>query len=153
MAHVLFVDDEARIRQVCVAALRDAGYDVSEACGGEEAIAWLTLHGAPDLMLLDIMMPRCDGMKVIMWLKAYHALDRMPVVVFAARGSNFDHEHKMLSMVCGNRADTWLWKPFKPEDAVAIVKRRLAGIKGQLPWGYQPPWLDASEPPNLADAE
>jgi CheY-like chemotaxis protein len=135
---VLVVDDERHIVRSVENALQAARYATSHAYDGVEAIEWLDANPPPDIILLDIMMPRMDGLQVLDWLQARERFAGVPVVLVTARGSfgNDKERSESLSEIPG--ADSLLWKPFPPEDAVAIVRRRLAGIKGTLPWGYQP---------------
>jgi two-component system alkaline phosphatase synthesis response regulator PhoP len=133
---ILVVDDERHIVRLTVEALQAAGYATAHAYDGVEAMEWLDNNPPPALILLDVMMPRKDGFDVINWVRERPCFAGTPAVLFLAKasfGSDYDTVQSLRAWV-----DSWLWKPFSAEDVVAIVQRRLAGVTGPLPWGYQP---------------
>jgi DNA-binding response OmpR family regulator len=92
----------------------EQGYRVLQAFDGEEALRLVTAD-RPDLLLLDIMMPRLDGRDVLRRLKGDPATARLPVIVFSARG---DHSDRLVGLELG--ADDYIEKPF---DIDALLRR------------------------------
>jgi DNA-binding response OmpR family regulator len=116
---ILIVDDERRIRLALRSCLEAEGYEVEEARDGAEAIR-VVLDTRPDLMLLDLAMPRLDGMGALRELRARYA-DVMPrVVVLTAWGSPAVEEEAYL---CGVK--DFLNKPPVPVVLRAVVERVL----------------------------
>ncbi len=111
---ILVVDDEDNLRTMLVAALRYAGYDVSEASDGQEGLrAARELH--PDLIVLDVMMPGLDGFAVTRRLR--ESGDRTPIIFLTARDSSQD---KVEGLTIGG--DDYLEKPFNLDELVARVE-------------------------------
>jgi two-component system OmpR family response regulator len=144
---ILVVDDERHIVRKTVEALQAARFATAQAYDGVEAIEWLDANPPPDVILLDIMMPRLDGIEVFRWLRARERFAATYTIFLTARGSFGNDKQRLDSLLEMPGVDTCLWKPYSAEDAVAIVERRLAGITGTLPWGYQP--KPPSEPRNF----
>jgi DNA-binding response OmpR family regulator len=118
---VLVVDDEPMVRDVLARYLQKEGYDVAVAEDGEQA---LELHASarPDLVLLDLMLPRLDGLEVFRRMR-----ERGPtaVIMLTAKGEETD---RVVGLELG--ADDYVAKPFSPREVVARVKavlRRSAG--------------------------
>lgn len=116
-AHLLVVDDDPRITELLRRVLAYEGYGVTIATSGEEALR-KTLEYAPDLIVLDIMLPGLDGIEVVQRLRA--AGDRVPVLLLTARDALVD---KVKGLEMG--ADDYLVKPFAPEELLARVKAML----------------------------
>jgi DNA-binding response OmpR family regulator len=117
---VLVVDDEKRILNFLISKLKVSGYEVYTACTGAEALQQVQ-EQHPDLVVLDIMMPKMDGFET---LKKMRSFSSVPVIILSARGAN---EDKIKGLGLG--ADDYLAKPFNPNELVArieAVKRRLA---------------------------
>ena len=116
---VLVVDDDAPIRDVVAEVLGDEGYDVSIAVDGADALASCR-DNCPDLILLDLNMPRVDGAS---FLAAYRGSVACPapVVVFSAVQSARRIATEIL-------ADDFLSKPFVIADLSAMVRRHLAPV-------------------------
>ncbi|MHC4263497.1 MAG: response regulator transcription factor [Planctomycetota bacterium] len=114
---LLIVEDDPAIRRALVDALSFAGYSVSEAPDGVEALE-LASRGAFDLVLLDVMLPGKDGFEVLSGLRA--AQPRLPVIMLTARGGEEDR-------VRGLRggADDYVVKPFSPTELIARVEAVL----------------------------
>ncbi len=116
---VLIVDDEPRIINFLSSKLKASGYDVITASNGAEALEQVQAQ-EPDLMVLDVMMPKMDGFETLKNLRAFSSV---PVIILSARDTNMD---KIKGLDMG--ADDYLAKPFSPDELVArieAVKRRI----------------------------
>lgn len=113
---ILVVDDEASIRQIVEARLNMAGFDVITAADGEEAIARYKQE-QPDLIVLDIMMPRVDGLQVCREIRKQ---DSVPIIMLTAKGEIPD---RINALEMG--ADDYLTKPFSPRELEARIKAVL----------------------------
>ncbi len=114
---VLLVDDEPSILQLARMYLEREGFRVEEACDGEAALE-LAKGRQPDLMVLDIMLPKLDGFEVCRRLRA--AGQQLPILMLTARDEDID---KILGLELG--ADDYLTKPFNPRELVARIKAIL----------------------------
>ena len=117
---VLLVDDDPHIREVLAFAFDKAGFAVRTAGDGEEALSDVARH-QPDLVVLDINMPRMDGLEVCRRLRAS---GDMPVLFLSSRDDEFD---RVLGIELG--ADDYVVKPFSPREVVAranAILRRSA---------------------------
>ena len=120
---VLIVDDEASLRTLVRANLEVDGIDVIEAVDGVEAMEMLK-HDRPDLILLDIMMPRKDGLEVLEELAVDDTLKEIPVIMLTAKGEQEDLER---GADLGARGH--ITKPFDPEQLVRTVKAALGMLR------------------------
>jgi two-component system OmpR family response regulator len=121
MPQVLVVDDDPHIRQLLVFALEKAGLTAREAEDGEAALAAVRRE-APDLVVLDINMPKLDGLEVCRRLRAQGDL---PILFLSSRDDEID---RVLGIELGG--DDYVTKPFSPRELVARVRalmRRAAG--------------------------
>ena len=126
-ARVLVVEDEENVRYVTAAALRLAGYVVTELNNGRDALRILTEHGAVcDLIVLDVMLPDVDGFEICRRLRADGI--EVPIVFLTARDATGD---RLRGLTIGG--DDYLTKPFSVEELVARVKviLRRAGKNGR----------------------
>jgi CheY-like chemotaxis protein len=82
---VLIVDDNADICRVLARLVRASGHAADVACGGQEAIDYLQSH-RPDMMILDVMMPRVDGLDVLRAVRRNPRTAEVPVIMFTAAG-------------------------------------------------------------------
>jgi len=117
---ILLVDDEQRILAFLHSKLRVSGYEVITASNGLEALEQVQAQ-EPDLVVLDIMMPKKDGFET---LKELRTFSPVPVIILSAKGSQ---EDKIKGLGLG--ADDYLAKPFSPDELVArieAVRRRLS---------------------------
>ena len=85
---VLVVDDDGDVREAVAEVLRDQGYDVETAANGQVALKHLETGLAPDVLVLDLMMPIVDGWSVLAHLKDTPALAHIPVLVITAAGGS-----------------------------------------------------------------
>jgi DNA-binding response OmpR family regulator len=113
---ILVVDDDAKIVRLVRTYLEREGFRVIEASDGRSALAAIALE-APDLVVLDLMLPEVDGLSVI---RAVRRTDRTPIVMLSARGTTSD---RIAGLTEG--ADDYLPKPFSPAELVARIKRIL----------------------------
>ncbi len=113
---VLIVEDEEAIRDLVAFHLETAGFQVIQAEDGEEGLRQ-ALDEAPDLVLLDLMLPRLDGVAL---LRALRRLSRVPVIMLTARTEEAD---RVRGLELG--ADDYVGKPFSPRELVARVKAVL----------------------------
>src|SRR5437879_2578601 len=116
---ILVVDDNEMNRDILVTRLDTQGYELLQAADGEEALAAATQH-LPDLILLDVMMPKIDGMEVCRRLKGDPQLPFMPIILVTAKAASAD-------VVAGLEAgaDEYLTKPIDQMALVARVKSVL----------------------------
>ena len=116
---ILVVDDNPTNRDILEMRLKAHGYEVLHAGDGEEALAAVTEH-RPDLILLDVMMPKMNGIEVCRILKSDPALPFMPIVLVTARA---DSQDVIEGLDAG--ADEYLTKPVDQKALVARVKALL----------------------------
>jgi two-component system, OmpR family, response regulator RpaB len=110
---LLIVDDEASIRRILETRFKMLGYDTATAADGEEAIQ-IFEQFQPDLLILDIMMPRLDGYGVTKELRKSHDI---PIIILTALG---DVSERITGLELG--ADDYVVKPFSPKELEARVK-------------------------------
>lgn len=116
MAKILIADDEREIRDLVRFILEFEGYQVMAACTGEEAIG-LALQEKPDLILMDVRMPRMTGYEACRLIRAEPALRDVPVMFLSARGQD---EEIRAGLEAG--ANEYLLKPISPDLLAARVK-------------------------------
>lgn len=119
MKNILVVDDEAAIRELIVFNLQAAGYKTAEAVDGAAALE-AAAGGCYDLVVLDIMLPKLDGLEVCRRLKGDQRTAGIPVIMLTAKSEEID---KILGLELG--ADDYLTKPFSPRELAARVKAVL----------------------------
>lgn len=117
---VLIVDDEPNIVLSVEFLMKREGYEVSTAGDGQEAMQMLA-GNRPDLMILDVMMPRKNGFEVCAEVRADPKLADMPILMLTAKGREAEM-NKGLSL----GADAYITKPFSTHDLVAKVSELLA---------------------------
>lgn len=118
---VLVVDDEKPIVDILVYNLRKEGYNTLEANDGEEAIKIVT-DKKPDLVLLDIMLPKTDGLTVCKRIRHNY---NIPIIMLSAKDEEID---KILGLELG--ADDYITKPFSVRELIARVKANLRKNEG-----------------------
>ncbi|UCD55301.1 MAG: response regulator [Candidatus Omnitrophota bacterium] len=111
---ILLVDDEMDLVKLVSSRLTNSGYDVVTAYDGREALDKVKTE-KPQLIILDLMLPRIDGHKVCAMLKADARYNKIPVLIFTAKAETEDME---LSKEAG--ADAYITKPFEPD---ALLKK------------------------------
>jgi DNA-binding response OmpR family regulator len=124
---VLVVDDEPMVRDVLERYLRKEGFEVDVAIDGDDALE-RAAAGNPDLVLLDLMLPKRDGYEVFGVIRER---SQVPVIMLTARGEETD---RVVGLELG--ADDYVTKPFSPREVVARVRsvlRRSAGPTTSVP--------------------
>ncbi len=117
---ILIVDDEDNIVLSLEFLMKQAGFEVRTAQDGEQAIEALEAR-IPDLVLLDVMMPRKDGYEVCQEIRQRSEWAHLPVVMLTAKGRDVERE-KGLAM----GADDYITKPFSTQEVVETVQHILA---------------------------
>ncbi|HLB62518.1 MAG TPA: response regulator [Actinomycetota bacterium] len=120
---ILVVDDDPDIARFVEVNLRSAGYDVAVAADGEEALEKAN-EMRPDLVLLDVMMPRIDGFEVAQRLRRNPQTQNTSIIMLTAKALSTD---KVLGLTAG--ADDYIIKPFDPIELLARVKGTLRRAK------------------------
>ncbi len=119
---ILVVDDEIYIVHILDFSLGIEGYEVMTALDGEQALAKVA-QDKPDLIVLDIMMPKLDGYETCKALKSNPETREIPVILLSAKGRNVDQK---VGFEVG--ADDYITKPFSPRKLV----ERINAILGQV---------------------
>lgn len=122
MTKILIVDDEAKIREVIKEYIEFSGYESDEAEDGKEAIEKCRDNNY-DLIIMDIMMPKVDGITAIKEIKKF---SDTPILVLSARTEEYD---RLFGFEVG--ADDYVAKPFSPSEVVARIKAILSRINKQ----------------------
>lgn len=118
---ILLVDDEPHIITMVENRMKHAGYEVITAGDGQEALAKAQKE-KPDLIILDLMLPKLDGYKVCRMLKFDEKYKHIPIIMLSARAQETD---KKMGESVG--ADGYITKPFEPQVLLGKVKDLLAG--------------------------
>jgi two-component system KDP operon response regulator KdpE len=121
------VDDEERIKNFLRSKLQASGYEVLTASNGFEGLEQAQAQ-EPDLIVLDLLMPKMDGLEMLKELRSFSAV---PVIILTAKGADAD---RIKGLQLG--ADDYLPKPFNPDELVARIKairRRLEPEKWKTP--------------------
>lgn len=116
MTAILITDDERDIRAALKIYLKPEGYEIYEAADGKEALKIIKEKNI-DLVLLDIMMPKMDGIETISRLREF---SNIPVIFLSAKGEDTD---KVMGLNIG--ADDYITKPFNPAEVIARVRSQL----------------------------
>ncbi|KAF1043600.1 MAG: Chemotaxis protein CheY [Herbaspirillum frisingense] len=114
---ILAVDDSGSLRQMVVFSLKAAGYNVTEAVDGVDALEKAKSHTF-DLVLTDQNMPRMDGLTLIRSLRELSSYQRVPILMLT---TEFSDEMKAKGKAAG--ANGWLVKPFDPQRLTEVVKK------------------------------
>ncbi len=128
-ARVLVVEDEPTVSEVVERYLRREGYEVAVASDGSEGLR-LAQEWAPELVVLDLMLPQVDGLEVCRQLRRE---SQVPIIMLTARGEETD---RVVGLEMG--ADDYMVKPFSPRELVARIKsvlRRASPGPVQAPGG------------------
>ena len=121
MSKVLVVEDSPPQREMISELLAETGFEVTVATDGVEAMEQLQ-QSTPDVVVLDIVMPRMNGYEVCRQIKADHRTQSIPVVICTSKGEEFDRYWGMKQ-----GADAYITKPFDPKELVGTIKQLLRG--------------------------
>ena len=133
MSHqLLMIEDDARLARMVADYLGQSGFGVSQAADGQHGLAAVQA-GAPDLVILDLMLPDMDGLEVCRRIRALPgALARTPVLMLTAKGDPMD---RIIGLEIG--ADDYLPKPFEPRELLAriraVLRRHVDGPPAEHP--------------------
>ena len=116
---ILVVDDEKDITETLAFMLKAKGYEVISAYDGEEGLK-LAKETNPDLIILDVMMPKINGYKIARLLKYDNKYKHIPIVMVTARGQDTD---KLIGEETG--ANEYITKPFEFEEVLDTVNKYL----------------------------
>ena len=120
MSMVLVVEDSIPQREMITELLRGNGLQVAAATDGVEALAQIQAGEHPDLVVLDIVMPRMNGYEVCRRLKADPITQHVPIILCSSKGEEFDRYWGMKQ-----GADAYIAKPFQPTELIGTVKQLL----------------------------
>src|SRR5438034_5495858 len=113
---ILAADDDPQLLRLMTRNLQLEGYDILAASDGQQALEQIE-HNAPDLVLLDVMMPKMDGFSVCQRVREFSSV---PIIIVTARGQDQD---KVRGFNLG--ADDYLTKPFSVDELLARVRAVL----------------------------
>ncbi|MDD5097862.1 MAG: response regulator [Candidatus Omnitrophica bacterium] len=116
---ILIVDDEPDLLRVTTFRLKKAGYEISSATNGQEALDLIRAN-PPDLVLLDLRLPLIDGYEVCRQVKSDPGLKHVPVILFTASIG-----HDISETVKKVMADDYVIKPFEPDDLLSKIKKLI----------------------------
>ena len=133
---ILVVDDEPDIVFAVKFFLEAADYNVLTASNGVQALTRLSDEPMPNLVVLDLMMPKVDGWNVLRLMRSNDEWREIPVVLLTALQGDQDQARGWIT-----GADWYQKKPFDPSDLVTVISRLMQGDDSQLqqPEGLRPP--------------
>jgi len=117
---ILVVEDSSTTRKVIAVTLSQNDYQVIEACDGIEALSRLNEH-KPDLIILDIILPKMDGYKILSIIKSNSDFKETPVIMLTSKDSFFS---KVKGRMAGSTA--YLTKPFDPQKLLETIRKNLS---------------------------
>ena len=118
MKRIMTIDDSPSLRQMVALTLEGAGFEVVEACDGQDAVAKLVAHEEFHLFLTDLNMPGMDGIELTRKLRSMPDYRFVPIILLTTESQQ---EKKMQGKAAG--ATGWIVKPFQPQDLLATVKK------------------------------
>jgi two-component system chemotaxis response regulator CheY len=116
--NVLIVDDSASMRQLVSFALRDAGYDVTAAVNGKDALEKMNNGTKMDMVITDLNMPEMDGIELIKQVRTKANCRFVPIVMLTTESQEARKQEGKLAGATG-----WIVKPFTPDQLVGVVKK------------------------------
>ena len=116
---LLIVDDEKDLVETVAFRLKALGYEVIAAYDGQQGLDMARKEN-PDLIILDLMLPKIDGYKVCRMLKFDEKFKKIPIIMFSARAQEND---KKMGMEVG--ADAYITKPFEPSALLAKIQELI----------------------------
>jgi two-component system alkaline phosphatase synthesis response regulator PhoP len=121
---ILVVDDEKKIRELLELRLSSAGYEVLQAKDGEEGVMQAKAQ-RPDLILMDVMMPKMDGAEAVKCLQEDPATQNIPVIFLTAIITKEEEANQMLGFLPDGSQHRFLAKPFDPKTLLAEISSTL----------------------------
>lgn len=121
--HILVIDDDRNLRKIIQTNLELAGYTVTTAASGGEALSVLDTF-QPDLVVLDVMMPMMDGYEVARRIRRHPSNAHVPIIMLTAKA---EVEDKLAGFDAG--ADDYMTKPFGPQELLARVKAKIRRVE------------------------
>lgn len=122
---ILLVDDEPSIVKMVGKRLEVEGFDVLIATDGQDGLTKARTQ-SPDLIVLDLMLPKLNGYEICAMLKQDSRYQKIPIVMFTARAQEKDEK---LGLECG--ADAYVRKPFRAQDLLGKIRALLPGAPPQ----------------------
>jgi DNA-binding response OmpR family regulator len=124
---VMVIDDSLVVRTILDTCLRRAGYESKCFADGLQALGWLNTTGAriPELVIVDLGLPKLDGYEIIRLLKARPALENTVLVILSARDGILD---RVKGRLVG--AHAYLTKPFRTQTILEAVRMHIGGTNG-----------------------
>lgn len=116
-AKILFIDDDAELQTLIPEILKYEGFELHVGSNGVECLEFLE-HTTPDLIILDVMMPKMNGWDTLKEVRKIHP--NLPVIMLSAKGDSID---RVLGLELG--ADDYISKPFDDRELVARIRTRL----------------------------
>jgi len=117
MTKILIVDDEKDIVETLSFMLKASGFEIFSAYDGEEGLK-LAKEASPDLIILDVMMPKINGYKICRLLKYDAKYKNIPIIMVTARSQDTD---KLIGEETG--ADEYITKPFEFNDLLEVINK------------------------------
>ena len=121
--HILVVEDELDLAELISFHIVKSGYEVTEAHDGEQALFKAQEHNF-DLIVLDLMLPKVDGMTVFSELRSKAKTREIPVIMLTAKGQPVD---RIAGLEAG--ADDYVTKPFVPKELMLRIKKQLSSVE------------------------
>jgi twitching motility two-component system response regulator PilG len=122
---IMVIDDSRTIRRTAESLLKNEGFDVTTATDGFEALS-LIADRKPNLIFLDIMMPRLDGYQTCALIKHHREFRQTPVVMLSSKDGLFDRAR---GRVVG--ADAYITKPFSRDELLSTIEQHVTGTDKQ----------------------
>lgn len=116
---IMTADDSPSMRQMVSFTLKEAGYEVQEACDGQDALAKLK-QSTVDMLITDLNMPKMDGLELIRQVRSLPEYKFIPVVMLTTESEGAQKQEGKAAGATG-----WLVKPFNPPQLIAVVKKVL----------------------------
>ncbi len=116
---ILIVDDDSDAQKLYSKILSQGGYECTMVATKEEALSFCS-EQTPDLIIMDISLPKSDGLEVARILKESPTIQNVPIVAISALATKEIHE-RIAQSVC----DTFLEKPFKPSQLTELIKKYI----------------------------
>ena len=125
---VMVIDDSKTIRRTAETLLKKEGFEVIIATDGFEALSMIADH-QPDLILLDIMMPRLDGYQTCALIKHHRVFRHTPVIMLSSKDGLFDRAR---GRVVGS--DNYITKPFTRDELLTVIEQHTDNADSQTPY-------------------